>query len=251
MWSRSKSALLPISVTALPFTVTRPSRISCSALRREAAPARERIFCSRSSGMSGLLSRCFFGGSGRAFRGLVRHRQTADLLEFLERRQLAQVLQAELHHKLAGGLVENRLADDVLAAGGGDELAVEQRLEHARALHAADLEDFWGGDGLLIGDDRQGLERRQRKLQQRAEALDELANALVVLGFGGHLVAARHFADGYSVLGPVEFRHQIFEQLLDPLARFAERAGNLFGGKRLLGHIDDGFEHRLELHVTR
>ena len=60
-----------------------------------------------------------------------------------------------------------------------------------------------------------------------AQALDERADALVMLGFGGHLVAAGHFADGHAVFRPVEFRHQIFEQLLDALARFAERTGNL------------------------
>src|SRR5579864_286825 len=46
--SRSRSALSPIAA-GWPLTVTRPSRISSSALRREAMPARARIFCSRSS----------------------------------------------------------------------------------------------------------------------------------------------------------------------------------------------------------
>src|ERR1700724_782098 len=46
--SRSRSALSPIPA-GWPLTVTRPSRISSSALRREAMPARARIFCSRCS----------------------------------------------------------------------------------------------------------------------------------------------------------------------------------------------------------
>src|SRR5262245_892874 len=48
MASRSGSAFSPSAATR-PLTVTSPSRISSSALRREAIPARARIFCRRSS----------------------------------------------------------------------------------------------------------------------------------------------------------------------------------------------------------
>src|ERR1700730_12530840 len=48
------SALVPSSRTMAPLTLTRPSRINCSLARRDATPARERIFCSRS-----WLSRSF------------------------------------------------------------------------------------------------------------------------------------------------------------------------------------------------
>src|SRR5712691_5241983 len=43
------SALLPISRTVTPLTVIRPSAMTCSAPRREATPARARIFWRRSS----------------------------------------------------------------------------------------------------------------------------------------------------------------------------------------------------------
>src|SRR5438105_2233952 len=43
------SALLPSLRTVWPFTETRPSTISFSAARRDATPAVERIFCSRTS----------------------------------------------------------------------------------------------------------------------------------------------------------------------------------------------------------
>ena len=49
MWSRAGSALTPSLVTGWPFTMTRPASIISSALRRLAMPARERIFCKRSS----------------------------------------------------------------------------------------------------------------------------------------------------------------------------------------------------------
>ena len=45
--STDGSAFDPSSVTVLPLTVTRPCVISVSAVRREATPAAERIFCRR------------------------------------------------------------------------------------------------------------------------------------------------------------------------------------------------------------
>src|SRR5271155_3643098 len=47
----SASALVPSSVTTVPFTLTWPPLISSSALRREAIPAAAIIFCRRSAGM--------------------------------------------------------------------------------------------------------------------------------------------------------------------------------------------------------
>src|SRR6185369_9140854 len=43
------SAFVPSSRTVVPLTVTRPSRINCSDARRDAIPACDRIFCSRST----------------------------------------------------------------------------------------------------------------------------------------------------------------------------------------------------------
>ena len=56
--------------------------------------------------------------------------------------KFVQVAQTELDQELFGGLVENRFADDVLSAGRGNELSVEQCLEHAGALYATDLHDL-------------------------------------------------------------------------------------------------------------
>src|ERR1700722_6836131 len=49
--SVARSALVPSSVTTLPFTRTWPLRMSCSAWRREAMPARAICFWRRSLGM--------------------------------------------------------------------------------------------------------------------------------------------------------------------------------------------------------
>src|SRR6185437_4759606 len=98
MWSRSASAFVPSSVTAFPFTVTRPSTINCSALRRDATPAAERIFCRRSSG-TGLLgsrlgrvgcaafARALFSRGLFGFSGFRRCALRLALFAFLIRRR--------------------------------------------------------------------------------------------------------------------------------------------------------------------
>jgi hypothetical protein len=179
----------------------------------------------------------------------VREGHAADLFEFLERGQLAQVLQAELDQELLGGLVQHRLADDVFAPGDGDQFAVQQCLEHAAALHAADLHDLRARGGLLVRDHGQGFQRRKRELQRRLEALDEIAHRLVMFRLGGHLVAAGHFADGDAVAWLVEFRDQLVEQVLYALRGLLQGRGDLRQGERFLGHIDDSFENGSNLRV--
>src|SRR3954468_1282849 len=49
MSSASGSARVPSSVIVVPLTVTRPCWISVSAVRREAMPAADKIFCRRSA----------------------------------------------------------------------------------------------------------------------------------------------------------------------------------------------------------
>ena len=182
-------------------------------------------------------------------RFAIREGHAADLFEFLERGQLAQVLQAELDQEFLGRLVQHRLADDVLAPGDGDQFAVEQRLEHAAALHAADLHDLRAGGGLLVRDHGQGFQRRKRELQRRLEALDEIADRLVMFRLSGHLVAAGHFANGDAVSGLVEFRDQLVEQVLDALHGLLQGRRDLRQGERFLGHIDDGFQNGFDLRV--
>ena len=61
--------------------------------------------------------------------------------------------------EVLGCFVEDRAADDLLATGGGDEFAREERAEDTGGVDAADLGDFWGGNRLLVGDDGKGFER--------------------------------------------------------------------------------------------
>src|SRR5258706_1570300 len=130
MWSVSISALEPNSVTAFPFTVTRPSTMSSSALRRLVTPAWDRSFCRRSSGMFRRRRVGRFEWQFSLWLGLrFANRQPPELLEFLQGRQLAQILQSKLHQELFGGLVKDGLADDALAPRFRDQLAVEQSLQ--------------------------------------------------------------------------------------------------------------------------
>src|ERR1022692_4145866 len=95
---------------------------------------------------------------------IARLEEAVQIITALLAGQTVTVHGAELHQKILGGLVEDGLADDVLAARRGDELAVEQRLQHASALHAADLHNLRRGHRLLIGNYGQRLQRRQRQI---------------------------------------------------------------------------------------
>ena len=74
-----------------------------------------------------------------------------------------EILQAEMDEKLLGGLVKDRTAQNFLAACRGDEFLVEQRLDHAAGLNAADLLDLRNRHRLLVRDDGQRLQRSQRQ----------------------------------------------------------------------------------------
>ena len=74
----------------------------------------------------------------------------------------AEVVQPEPDQEFLGGRVEKRPADDLLAADDLDQVPLEQRVEHARRVDAADLGDLDRGDRLLVGDDRERFERTAR-----------------------------------------------------------------------------------------
>src|SRR5271166_4599212 len=206
MWSVSGSALLPNSVTTVPFTFTWPALINSSALRREAIPAAAMIFCRRSAGMfiklpvvscrspvtaslaagnrplatvlwllfmRGGFRDLFRMGSAVVLRRFFRRNQLAlkrlrhQFLELLHAGQLADVLQAEAHQEFPGGLVENRPPDHLLAAGGRNQFAIEQRSDHSTGIHAANLVDLRHRRGLFISDHSQRFQGRQRQSDGR------------------------------------------------------------------------------------
>ena len=61
----------------------------------------------------------------------------------LDLRQIAEVVQSEAVEELARRRIHERPADDLLAADGLDQIALDERGQHAAAAgHAADLGDL-------------------------------------------------------------------------------------------------------------
>src|SRR5207249_4205795 len=137
MASSSGSARVAgLRVTA-PLTATWPSTIRRSPPRREVSPAWARILLS--------LSFAMLGDGGQ-----LRHDQLA-----LDLRQVADVPKAERDQELARGLEEIGPARRFLAAGDAHESALEQVVEHALGVHAADRVDLGTRHRLLVRDDGQ------------------------------------------------------------------------------------------------
>src|SRR2546425_200645 len=64
------------------------------------------------------------------------------------------------------GAVQDRTARGVLPAGLADQVPLQQRLDHAVAVYAAERVDLRMGDRLLVCDDRGGLQRLPRELRR-------------------------------------------------------------------------------------
>ena len=225
---------MPSSRTVSPFTVTRPSSMSCSAPRREAKPARARIFWRRScTGASypstGVLARAALAAGLAALvrspalrRRLLEERDLLTLgvgeADLDGQRGLDRPLQPGHVHLLAehlGELLDLRELLEVLEAEVEEELlrgAVEDRPAHdLLAAHDADealleerLHDAARLDAAQLDDLGQGDRLLVGDHGERLEGLDrepgrrarveQLADPVVVLGARGDLVAAGDLA---------------------------------------------------------
>jgi hypothetical protein len=152
------------------------------------APERGFGFAGRDQADGAMLGR-----DGKARRGTGRRRALASkgLFELLERRQVGERTEAEVHQELARRGVEERPADDLLAARDPHHPALEQGLERRHRALAPQILDLRRGDRLAIGDDRQGLERRHRE-PVGARRVEETPQIGVELGRGHDPQAARH-----------------------------------------------------------
>jgi hypothetical protein len=142
------------------------------------------------------------------------------LFKFFDAGELVDVLEAEAEEEVFGGFVEDGAADDLLAAGGGDELAGEEGAEDAGGVDAADLGDLGGGDGLFVGDDGEGFEGLEGELEGWLEGLDEAADGVVVLGLGGEAEAAGDFADFEAAGGVGVVGDELVEEGAEVVAEF-------------------------------
>jgi hypothetical protein len=171
--------------------------------------------------------------------------------ELLEAGEFVEIAQAETHKKFFGSFVQDRAANDFLAPGGGDEFFVEKGGDYAGGVNAADFGNFGGGDGLLVGDDRESFESRHGETERRAEGLDEAANDVVMLWLGVHLVATGDGADlDAAIFGGIG-GDELVESGFNGKFIFVEGSGELVESGGLVGGVDDGFESGLEVGSVR
>jgi hypothetical protein len=74
--------------------------------------------------------------------------------------QTAERVQPKVLQERGGGDEKARPAAPAKAGVLGDQSARSKCLDHRVAVHHADAADVGAGDGLLVGDDRQGVQRR-------------------------------------------------------------------------------------------
>src|SRR5689334_7045676 len=173
------------------FTVMRPARIISSIARREPKPQLASTLCRRWGSLktSSVERLCFGGGRLSAIRcsarfgcwtgpedrarecvwrlgglrGGIRYLQEVGGIEFGERRQFRDRGEAEIVEERLRRRVERRATRCLAMTDGFDPLPVLERLDDVRRHgHAADRFDVSAGDGLLVGDDRQGFHHRAR-----------------------------------------------------------------------------------------
>src|SRR5688572_15930240 len=150
MRSRSGSTLCPVRA-GVPLTVTGPASTSTSAARRDATPARARARWMRIAGMASL---------GRVRRRGVGGRDHPERdRELVGPRQLLEVPKREVLEEERRRSVQQRPPQSFRPTDDVDQPALVQRLEHTADRDAPDLLDVGARDRLLIGDDRQRLER--------------------------------------------------------------------------------------------
>src|SRR4051812_5468856 len=279
MASRSGSALSPSPATR-PLTVTSPCSISSSALRREATPARARIFWMRSSLMAfpspgeasrrlrlpllqlrhlaqeGLLA--VLAGDGLLAASRVDPRHLGEpghlagvagaeaLLELLERRQVLQAVEAEVDQELPRGAVEEGLAHHLLAAHDAYHPPLEQGLEHPGRANAAQLLDLGAGDRLAVGDEGGGLQRRHREFVPPRD-VEEAAQPAYHLRAGRQAHAAGHVLHHHA---PPLLPREAGEHRLQRLGRLlalllVEQLQELGPRHRLGGDEEDRLQSRL------
>ena len=156
-------------------------------------------------------------------------------------RQLVEHVEAEALQEQRGGAVEHGLARALVAGHLVDQAPVHQGADHAVDVDAADRRDLGPGEGLLVGHDGQGLQRRARQPGR-------LALQHVALHVGGGVgvalepVPARHPGqDEAPALGLVG-RGQGGAGALHRIEGHLQQLGQHLGRDRVGGHHHDGLQ---------
>src|SRR5216684_5638137 len=181
---------------------------------------------------------------------IAPQRLSRQRLKLLQARQLLQIAQSKPHQKLFRCLVQNRPPHHFLPSGRGNQVLIQQRADHPRSVHPANLRNLRRSHRLLVSNHRQRLQRRHRKPQRRSQALDEPPHDVVLLRLRIQLVTARHRAN----LDPPLFRsiasHQLVQRSLHHQLFLAQRLSQLLDRSRLIRRINNRFECRFSLFVS-
>jgi len=165
-----------------------------------------------------------------------------------ERRQFVEVLQIEMVEELSGGGEHRRAPRHVTMTDHANPLALLQRLDDlAVDRNAANVLDLAAGDGLAVGDQRQGFQQRPgitlRTLLPEPPDPGREALAHLQTITTGHLLEF----EGAPLAGLV----QDFEGLLQLRRRgsfmLLEQLAEALQGERLAGREQKGFEQRSEI----
>src|SRR6266850_1618037 len=129
-------------------------------------------------------------------------------------------------------------------------MLVQQRADHPRRIHPADLGNLRRSHRLLIRNHRQCLERWHRETQRRPQALDESPHHVMLLRLGKQFVPARHLADLDPALLARVARHQLIQRSLHRQFLFPQRPRQLLDRRRLIRRINNRFQCRSSLFVS-
>jgi hypothetical protein len=167
-------------------------------------------------------------------------------VDLLGARQLRELVQPEAHEEVGRRLVEEGASHDGLLARRRDQLLLEQRLQHARGVHAADVLDLGHRDGLAVRDDRQRLEGRERKPAALGH-LVELAQQRIELGARDEAPSAGHLLDPDAPLFHVGPRDERGQRLRHRRGRRIEQLREVFLADGPGRGEQDGFDRRQDL----
>src|SRR6266481_4142084 len=181
---------------------------------------------------------------------IAPQRLSRQRLKLLHARQLLQIAQSKPHQKLFRRLVQNRPPHHFLPPRRRNQVLVQQRADHPRGIHPANLRNLRRSHRLLVSNHRQSLQRRHRKPQRRPQALDKPPNHIMLLRLGVKFVPPRHRAH----LDPALFRrvapHQLVQRSLHRQLLLTERLRQLIDRRRLIRRINNRFECCFSLFVS-
>src|SRR6202158_3680110 len=181
---------------------------------------------------------------------IAPQRLSCQRLEFLQARQLLQIAQPKSHQKLFRRLVQNRPPHHFLPPRRGNQVLVQQRADHPRSVHSANLRNLRRSHRLLVGNHRQRLQRRHGQPQRRPQALDKPPHHVMLLRLGIQLVPARHRTNLDPALFRRTARHQFIQRRLHRQLFLPQRARQLMDRRRLVRRVNNRFQRRFSLFVS-